>query len=61
MGTYVPNTAADREIMLKACAMERMEDLYAGIPEALKIKEPLAIPEGGTEMEVSPAIIPLPG
>ena len=52
MGTYVPNTAADREIMLKACAMERMEDLYAGIPEALKIKEPLAIPEGGTEMEV---------
>ena len=52
MGTYVPNTAADREIMLKACGMERMEDLYAGIPEALKIKEPLAIPESGTEMEV---------
>ena len=52
MGTYVPNTAADREIMLKACGMERMEDLYAGIPDALKIKEPLAIPEGGTEMEV---------
>ncbi len=52
MGTYVPNTAADREIMLKACGMERMEDLYAGIPEELKRKEPLAIPEGKTEMEV---------
>ncbi|MBR2822594.1 MAG: aminomethyl-transferring glycine dehydrogenase subunit GcvPA [Clostridia bacterium] len=52
MGTYVPNTEADRKNMLKACGMERMEDLYAGIPEELKRKEPLRIPEGKSEMEV---------
>ncbi len=52
MGIYVPNTEREQKEMLEACGMQGFEDLYAGIPEALKRKEPLAIPEGKPELEV---------
>ena len=52
MGTYGPNTAAEQKEMLAACGMERMADLYAGIPEALRRKEPLDMPAGKPEIQV---------
>ncbi len=42
--------------MLEACGMQSFEALYAGIPDALKRKEPLAIPAGKPELEVRRAM-----
>ena len=52
MGTYVPNTEKEQREMLEACGLHSFDDLYAGIPDELKRKEPLAIPEGKPEIEV---------
>ena len=56
MGTYIPGTREEQQEMLKACGYQSFEDLYAGIPEALRRKEPLAIPAGKTEMETRRAM-----
>ena len=56
MGIYVPNTEQEQREMLEACGMQSFEDLYAGIPDALKRKEPLAIPAGKPELEVRRAM-----
>ena len=56
MGTYVPNTTAEQQKMLESCGFHGFEDMYACIPEELKLRRPLDIPEGKTEMEVRRAM-----
>jgi len=50
--TYIPHTPADRQKMLEAVGVERIEDLYEGIPEGVKFPE-LDLPLGISEMEVA--------
>ncbi|MGB9860177.1 MAG: aminomethyl-transferring glycine dehydrogenase subunit GcvPA [Moorellaceae bacterium] len=49
---YIPTTSAQREEMLKACGVERIEDLFADIPEEVKLKRELDLPEPLAEAEV---------
>jgi len=50
--TYIPHTPLDRQKMLEAVGVERIEDLYEGIPEGVKFPE-LDLPLGISEMEVA--------
>ena len=52
MGTYVPNTRAEQQQMLEACGFTSFDDMYSCIPEELRLKKPLQLPEGKTELEV---------
>ena len=52
MGTYVPNTTAEQQEMLKECGFAGFDDLYRDIPESVRLKEPLNLPEGKSELEV---------
>jgi glycine dehydrogenase subunit 1 len=42
--TYISNTDADRAEMLATIGVETFEDLLAPIPEAIRLKTPLAVP-----------------
>ena len=53
MGSYVPSTTAERQEMLAAAGFSKMEDLFAHIPQEVLLKEPLNIPAGKSELEVS--------
>ena len=55
MGTYVPNTKAEQQKMLECCGFQSFEEMYACIPEELRLKKPLQLPEGKTELEVTRA------
>jgi glycine dehydrogenase subunit 1 len=48
--TYIPHTDADRERMLRAIGVERMEDLFAEIPEELRFRGLLNLPKGMDEI-----------
>lgn len=50
--TYIPTTSAQREEMLKACGVEGIEDLFADIPEEVKLKRELDLPQPLAEAEV---------
>ena len=52
MGSYVPNTLEERQEMLKEIGYSSIEDLFAHIPDEVKIKGGLNIPEGKSELEV---------
>ncbi len=52
MGTYVPNTEAEQQKMLESCGFHSFEDLYACIPEELRVRQELKLPEGKSELEV---------
>jgi glycine dehydrogenase subunit 1 len=49
---YIPNTEADRRQMLEAIGVGAVEDLFADIPEALRLRRPLKIPPALAEAEV---------
>ena len=49
---FVPHTAEDREVMLKAMGLDKMEDLFSMIPGELRAKS-WDLPEGMSEPEVS--------
>ena len=51
MGSYVPNTNEERQEMLKACGYESFDDMFSVIPEDMKLKAPLNLPEGKSELE----------
>ena len=46
MGSYVPNTNEERQEMLKVCGYDSFDDMFSVIPDDLKLKEPLNLPEG---------------
>jgi glycine dehydrogenase subunit 1 len=49
---YIPNTDADRQIMLEAMGLATVEDLFGGIPNGLRFAGPLNIPKALAEQEV---------
>ena len=52
MGSYVPNTLEERKKMLREIGYSSIEDLFAHIPEEVKLKGELNIPNGKSEFEV---------
>jgi glycine cleavage system P protein (glycine dehydrogenase) subunit 1 len=52
MMRYIPNTDADRQAMLDALGLPAVEDLFSGIPDALRFVGPLDIPKALAEQEV---------
>ena len=56
MGSYVPSTGTQREEMLRAVGVSSTRDLFRDVPEQMLLTEPLRIPEGMSELEVSRAM-----
>jgi glycine dehydrogenase subunit 1 len=52
MSAYTSLTDADLAAMLQAIGVDSIDDLFAGIPEALRFNRPLGIPSGASESEV---------
>ena len=52
MGSYVPNTPKEQLDMLHSIGRESFDSLFSDVPEAVRLKDPLKIPEGRSEMEV---------
>lgn len=53
---YFPHTAEDIRQMLEVIGVSSLEELYAEIPEELKLKKSLDIPDAQSEIEVRNAI-----
>jgi glycine dehydrogenase subunit 1 len=51
--SYVVNTADQQREMLDTIGIETFPDLFASIPEALRLKRPLQVPPALTEMELT--------
>jgi len=49
---YTPTTPEEERSMLQAIGVERFEELLAGVPEHLRLKDALSIPAGCSEPEV---------
>lgn len=60
MGSYIPSTRQERQEMLSAIGMSSTDELYAVVPESVRLKE-LNIPEGCTELEVREKITGMAG
>ena len=56
MGTYIPNTKKEQQAMLEEMGFNSFDALFAHIPEEVKVKDGLDIPEGMSEMEVRKAV-----
>ena len=50
---YLPHTSEDIESMLKVAGRDSLNDLFDCIPESLKTKEGLDIPESLSEWELN--------
>lgn len=61
MGTYIPNTEKEQNEMLRTLGMEGMEELFVNIPEEVRLKRPLGIPAGISELEVRKRMSALAG
>jgi glycine dehydrogenase subunit 1 len=48
---YTPHTPEDRRVMLEAIGVRELEDLLGAIPEELRLRKPLDLPEPVSEME----------
>ena len=53
MGSYIPNTGKEQLEMLQSMGYSSMDDLFAAIPDEIKLKDGLDLPEGKSELEVS--------
>ncbi|HHG90586.1 MAG TPA: aminomethyl-transferring glycine dehydrogenase subunit GcvPA, partial [Devosia sp.] len=49
---YLPHSEADRAAMLSAIGVASTSDLFSGVPDALKLKTPLALPPHNPEFAV---------
>jgi len=52
MHRYIPNTGKQREEMLKDIGVSSVEELFADIPESIRLKRELDLPEALSEMEL---------
>ena len=52
MGKYVPNTEAEQKAMLSEIGFSSFDELFAHVPEEVKLKKELDIPSGLSELEV---------
>ena len=50
--SYVPNTPAEQQEMLRAIGARSVEDLLAAIPEEVRLKRPLDLPKAMSEADV---------
>lgn len=48
---YIPNSAQEREAMLREMGRKSVADLFTGIPDKLQLKHPLNLPAGLSEPE----------
>lgn len=53
MSTYVPNTVSQQNEMLSEIGMASMDDLFTGIPENVRLKSELKLPEAKSEIELA--------
>jgi glycine dehydrogenase subunit 1 len=53
---YIPNTPKDREKMLAEIGVKTIEELFAPIPEELRLKNALHLPPALSEMELAPHV-----
>jgi glycine dehydrogenase subunit 1 len=51
MGSFVPVTPDEEQEMLRKIGVKEIKDLFSGIPDALKVKGSLNLPDGVSEME----------
>ena len=49
--TFVPHSDRERQEMLREIGVDRFEDLLSGVPEELRLKRPLELPEALSEFE----------
>ncbi len=49
---YLPKSDHERRQMLASMGLNNIEQLFAGIPEAVRLKRPLKIPDGLSEFEI---------
>jgi glycine dehydrogenase subunit 1 len=49
---YIPHTQDDVRRMLEVIGSPRVEDLFAAIPEQLRLRRPIALPAAASEQEV---------
>ena len=62
MGTgYLALTEADRETMLQAIGVSSIADLFADIPEQVRLRRELALPAAASELEVERELAELAG
>jgi glycine dehydrogenase subunit 1 len=52
LSRYTPATDADREAMLAAIGAGSVDELFADIPEGVRLRRPIDLPEGKPEQEV---------
>ena len=52
MNPYISNTNEDRALMLKAIGVESVDNLFEGLPQAVRLKDSVPISEGMSEYEV---------
>jgi len=51
MGPFVPHSPADQAEMLRFLGLDSLDELYSGLPDELRLKGGLNIPEGKSELE----------
>ena len=56
MGSYIPSTGSQREEMLRAVGVTGTRELFRDVPEQMLLHEPLKIPHGMSELDVSRAM-----
>lgn len=56
MGGYIPGTEQEQQEMLAEIGFSSMEELFGHIPDEVKVKGDLQIPEGMSELEVRRAM-----
>lgn len=49
---YFPHTEADIKAMLERIGMQSMDELYAGVPQSVRLKKDYDLPEAKSELEV---------
>ena len=52
MGTYVPDTREEQLEILKEAGLSSMDEMFSMIPDNVRLKEKLNLPDGMSEMEV---------
>mgnify|MGYP001608405514 CR=1 FL=1 len=52
MAGYVPHNPDEFQKMLEAIGVKQVDELFADIPEAFRLKRPLSLPDGLSEAEV---------
>jgi glycine dehydrogenase subunit 1 len=58
MGSYVPNSPATQQEMLRVIGAGSIDELYAGVPRKMLVRK-LALPSGKSELEVRASLTAL--